>query len=119
MTGDPAARERADSLIERFGLGKRVGHRPGQLSTGERQRVALARALLNEPRVILADEPTGSLDGETGNAVMDLLFELQRKLGTTLVLVTHAPDIAAKCSRIIRLADGEIAADAPAIIASA
>jgi len=95
-------------------LGERLAHYPGQLSGGEQQRVALARAFVTRPALLLADEPTGSLDGETGTGVMNLLFGLQKKLGTTLVLVTHAPDIAAKCSRIIRLADGQIAADAAA-----
>ena len=75
------------------------------------QRVAIARALINSPEIILADEPTGSLDGDTGNLVMDLLFDLQNRRGTTLILVTHAPNLAAKCTRILKLADGHIAQD--------
>ena len=99
-------------------MGERLAHYPGQLSGGEQQRVALARAFVTRPALILADEPTGSLDGETGVAVMNLLFNLQKELGTTLVLVTHAPDIAARCSRIIRLTDGQIKVDATTIVAS-
>ena len=119
FAGNANAFERGEEELRSVGLGERLAHYPGQLSGGEQQRVALARAFVTRPALMLADEPTGSLDGETGNAVMDLLFELQKKLGTTLVLVTHAPDIAAKCSRIIRLADGQIAADAAAMVALA
>ena len=119
FAGKANAFERGEQELRAVGLGERLAHYPGQLSGGEQQRVALARAFVTRPALILADEPTGSLDGETGNAVMDLLFDLQKKLGTTLVLVTHAPDIAAKCSRIIRLADGQIAADAAARVALA
>ena len=114
FAGKANAFERGKAELRRVGLGERLAHYPGQLSGGEQQRVALARAFVTRPALLLADEPTGSLDGETGTGVMNLLFGLQKKLGTTLVLVTHAPDIAAKCSRIIRLADGQIAADAAA-----
>ena len=119
FAGKANAFERGEAELRAVGLGERLAHYPGQLSGGEQQRVALARAFATRPALLLADEPTGSLDGETGTAVMNLIFGLQKKLGTTLVLVTHAPDIAAKCSRIIRLADGQIAADAAAIVASA
>ena len=112
FAGNADAFERGEEELRAVGLGERLAHYPGQLSGGEQQRVALARAFGTRPALLLADEPTGSLDGETGTAVMNLLFNLQKRLGTTLVLVTHAPDIAAKCSRIIRLADGQIAADA-------
>ena len=114
FAGKANAFERGEAELRGVGLGERLAHYPGQLSGGEQQRVALARAFVTRPALLLADEPTGSLDGETGTAVMNLIFGLQKKLGTTLVLVTHAPDIAAKCSRIIRLADGQIAADAAA-----
>ena len=114
FAGKANAFERGKAELRGVGLGERLAHYPGQLSGGEQQRVALARAFVTRPALLLADEPTGSLDGETGTGVMNLLFGLQKKLGTTLVLVTHAPDIAAKCSRIIRLADGQIAADAAA-----
>ncbi len=117
FAGKANAFELGEAELRAVGLGERLAHYPGQLSGGEQQRVALARAFVTRPALILADEPTGSLDGETGNAVMDLLFDLQKKLGTTLVLVTHAPDIAAKCSRIIRLADGQVATDAAAMVA--
>ena len=119
FAGKANAFERGEEELRAVGLGERLAHYPGQLSGGEQQRVALARAFVTRPALMLADEPTGSLDGETGAAVMDLLFELQKKLGTTLVLVTHAPDIAAKCSRIIRLADGQIVADAANMVALA
>ena len=119
FAGKTNAFERGEAELRAVGLGERLGHYPGQLSGGEQQRGALARAFVTRPALILADEPTGSLDGETGVAVMNLLFNLQKELRTTLVLVTHAPDIAARCSRIIRLADGQIATDAAAMVASA
>lgn len=86
---EKATRERAADLLEWVGLGHRLNHRPGELSGGEKQRTAVARALVNQPRVILADEPTGSLDGETGSKVADLLLEIQKEKGVTLVVVTH------------------------------
>jgi len=108
VTGDPAAGKRAEELVQRFGLGDRVGHRPGQLSTGERQRVALARALLNEPQVILADEPTGNLDGENSDEVLKALQAFADQGGAVL-LVTHDPDAVAFAGRKVVLAGGRLA----------
>ena len=88
------------------GLGHRIGHYPGQLSGGEQQRVALARATVAEPPLLLADEPTGNLDRETGRQVMDLLFGLRERLGTTLLLITHDPALAERCGRVVRMEDG-------------
>ncbi len=109
--GGNGAAARARQLLERVGLGDRMGHYPAQLSGGEQQRVGLARAFAADPRVLLADEPTGSLDAETGRAVIDLLVELNRDAGTTLVLVTHDPALAARARRVIRLAAGSIVSD--------
>jgi putative ABC transport system ATP-binding protein len=106
-----AAAARARQLLERVGLGDRLDHYPAQLSGGEQQRVGVARAFAAEPKVLLADEPTGSLDAETGRAVIDLLVELNRDAGTTLVLVTHDPALAARARRVIRLAGGTIVSD--------
>jgi putative ABC transport system ATP-binding protein len=100
----------AEALAE-VGLAERLKHYPGQLSGGEQQRVALARAFAAQPAILLADEPTGSLDQATGETVMEALFRLQQQRGTTLVLVTHAPDLAARCRRIVKIADGRVAAD--------
>ena len=100
----------AAEALRRVGLGERLDHYPGQLSGGEQQRVALARAVVNRPRLLLADEPTGNLDGGTGRAIMDLLFALNQDFGTTLVLVTHDDRLAARCRRVIRVEDGRIAA---------
>ncbi len=106
-----AMRERAVGLLERVGLGERLDHYPTQLSGGEQQRVALARAFANEPRILFADEPTGNLDAETGRGVIDLLFELNRESGVTVVLVTHDPELAARAGRVVRLAGGRVVAD--------
>ena len=102
---------RAREQLDTVGLGHRVGHYPGQLSGGEQQRVALARAFVTEPAILLADEPTGNLDGDTGEAVMDVLFALHARRNTTMVLVTHQPRLADRCGRIVRLVDGRIAID--------
>jgi putative ABC transport system ATP-binding protein len=106
-----AAEARARQLLERVGLGDRTDHYPAQLSGGEQQRVGLARAFAAEPRLLLADEPTGSLDAETGHAVIDLLVALNRDAGTTLVLVTHDPALAARARRVIRISAGTIVSD--------
>jgi putative ABC transport system ATP-binding protein len=103
--------DRARSALASVGLDHRLSHYPGQLSGGEQQRVALARAIVSEPQLILADEPTGNLDGVTGDAVMELLFSLRADHGATLLLITHNPALAAKCGRIINLEDGCIDSD--------
>lgn len=105
-SGANGAESRARRLLERVGLGDRLHHYPVQLSGGEQQRVGLARAFAAEPKILFADEPTGSLDADTGHAVIDLLVELNRDAGTTLVLVTHDPALAGRASRVIRLAGG-------------
>ena len=111
LAGKNSAFERAEMELRAVGLENRLTHYPGQLSGGEQQRVALARAFVAEPNVLLADEPTGSLDGSTGDVVINLLFDLQKRRGTTLILVTHATELAAKCKRVLRLADGRVAED--------
>jgi putative ABC transport system ATP-binding protein len=108
VPGDGLAEARA--LLERVGLSDRLGHYPLQLSGGEQQRVSLARAFVNRPKILFCDEPTGNLDDETAQAMMDLVFGLNRERGTTLVLVTHNPDLARRCSRTIRLRGGAVEA---------
>jgi len=112
LGGVTNAFERALEELETVGLGHRADHYPGQLSGGEQQRVALARASVTRPDILLADEPTGNLDEENGRAIMDLLFGLRDRHGATLVLVTHAPDLAARCDRVIHLRDGRVVDDA-------
>jgi len=104
----PKPREKAITLLESVGLGHRLDHLPSQLSGGEKQRVAIARALIHNPKIILADEPSGNLDDETGNAVMDILFELIKKNHTTLILVTHSKDVAERCEKTYELLQGSL-----------
>jgi len=108
VCGIKNAKEKAIELLESVGLGHRVDHLPSQLSGGEKQRVAIARALIHNPKVILADEPSGNLDEETGIAVMDKLFELIKKNNTTLILVTHSKDVAARCEDTYELVAGNL-----------
>ena len=108
LAGASDAFERAAEELRAVGLGERLDHYPGQMSGGEQQRVALARAAAPRPDILLADEPTGNLDGANGAAIMDMLFGLRERHGTTLVLVTHAPELAARCDRVITLRDGQI-----------
>ena len=110
LRGERKPEAQARAILERVGLGERLGHYPRQLSGGEQQRVALARAFVTKPEVLFADEPTGNLDAATGDAVIDLLFELNSQSGTTLVLVTHDEHLAARCSRTIRLDHGRLVA---------
>lgn len=106
LAGVPDAFDRAAEELTQVGLGARTGHYPAQMSGGEQQRVALARAAVTKPDILLADEPTGNLDGATGQAIMDLLFGLRDRHGSTLVLVTHATELAERCDRTVRLRDG-------------
>ena len=106
-------RDRAAQLLDRVGLAGRLDHYPAQLSGGEQQRVALARAFANRPRILFADEPTGNLDQETGARVIELMEALNREAQTTLVLVTHDLELAARARRVVRLADGRIVSDTP------
>lgn len=102
------AYERAEAELIAVGLGHRLEHYPGQLSGGEQQRVALARSFVANPAILLADEPTGSLDQATGHKILDLMFELKERSGTTLIMVTHSDELANRCSRLVRLEDGLI-----------
>jgi putative ABC transport system ATP-binding protein len=108
FAGIKDAFDRAEEQLKAVGLGHRLDHYPGQLSGGEQQRVALARAFAVKPKILLADEPTGNLDGATGQQIIDLLFELHDKNNTTLVLITHDMNLAKKCDRVVRIADGLI-----------
>lgn len=111
LAGLENAFDRAATALSAVGLDHRVTHYPGQLSGGEQQRVALARAIVSGPRLLLADEPTGNLDGKTGDSVIDLLFSLQAEHGATLLLITHNPALAEQCGRVIDLQDGLIGSD--------
>ncbi|RAW98012.1 MULTISPECIES: putative ABC transporter ATP-binding protein YbbA [unclassified Photorhabdus] len=103
-----SSRKQAAELLEQLGLGKRLKHMPAQLSGGEQQRVALARAFSSQPKILFADEPTGNLDRQTGDRIVDLLFSLNRDYATTLILVTHDSQLAARCQRCLRLVDGKL-----------
>jgi ABC-type lipoprotein export system ATPase subunit len=105
-----AVRKRAAELLQRVGLGQRLDHRPRELSGGEQQRVAIARALVNDPEVIIADEPTGNLDSHTGGEILDLLSEIRAEKNTTLLIATHDPKVAERAPRVVQLLDGQIAA---------
>lgn len=111
LAGRKDAFERAAEELAAVGLADRAGHYPSQMSGGEQQRVALARAAAPRPAILLADEPTGNLDGTTGDQIMDVLFGLQERHGSTLILVTHAPALAERCDQVIRLRDGRIDTD--------
>ncbi len=112
LAGKRDAFARAAEELEAVGLGARIHHYPAQMSGGEQQRVALARAAAPRPKILLADEPTGNLDGVNGEAIMDMLFGLRDRHGSTLVLVTHAPELAARCDRVVALRDGLLDPDA-------
>ncbi|MBS9425223.1 putative ABC transporter ATP-binding protein YbbA [Photorhabdus caribbeanensis] len=105
---EQSSRKQAVELLEQLGLGKRLKHMPAQLSGGEQQRVALARAFSSQPKILFADEPTGNLDRQTGDRIADLLFSLNRDYATTLILVTHDSQLAARCQRCLRLIDGKL-----------
>lgn len=115
LRGEKHIRRRAVELLDKVGLADRGHHYPAQLSGGEQQRVSLARAFSNNPKILFADEPTGNLDAETSEKIVNLLFELNKAAGTTLVLVTHDMDLAAKTGRIIRIKGGKIIADEPVL----
>ncbi len=108
LAGDADAFEKAEAELAEVGLAHRMGHYPSQMSGGEQQRVALARASAPRPDILLADEPTGNLDGANGAAIIDLLFGLRDRHGATLVLVTHSQSLASRCDRVIRLGDGRV-----------
>jgi putative ABC transport system ATP-binding protein len=110
LAGDADAAKRCREMLVRVGLGERLRHYPKHLSGGEQQRVALARAFVVRPKLLLADEPTGSLDAESGADIIELLFEMNREYGTTLVMVTHDEGLARRCKRIVRLAAGRMVA---------
>jgi len=116
ISGIANSRKLAMSMLSKVELSSRANHYPAQLSGGEQQRVAMARALIHEPALIVADEPTGNLDESTGEMIMQLLFDLNRESGSTLLLVTHDNDLAARCDRTLRLNEGKLHAQPPAMI---
>lgn len=111
LAGMPDAEKRAKALLEKVELGDRISHFPSQLSGGEQQRVAIARAFISEPDILFADEPTGNLDSNTGKHIANLLFEINEQVGTTLVLVTHDPKLAARCQRQVIMDSGRLSVD--------
>jgi putative ABC transport system ATP-binding protein len=116
LAGEQDAAQRATAALARVGLSHRLSHYPAEMSGGEQQRVALARAIVANPAILVADEPTGNLDEATGADIVELLFELQREHGTTLVLVTHDLGLAARCDRTVRLRSGQIEHDSLAAV---
>jgi putative ABC transport system ATP-binding protein len=118
FAGDREAWAKAKKALESVGLGHRLTHYPGQMSGGEQQRTALARAVVAEPKLLLADEPTGNLDATTGTGIVDLMFDLRERLGTALVLITHDPALARRCERAVRMDDGRLS-PYPALLAAA
>jgi putative ABC transport system ATP-binding protein len=108
LRGDTLAQSQAQELLEKVGLADRLDHYPRQLSGGEQQRVAIARAFASDPTVLFADEPTGNLDTQTGERICQLLFDLNQEFGTTLIMVTHDLQLAARCSRTIAISGGQI-----------
>jgi putative ABC transport system ATP-binding protein len=115
LRGEKQIRNKANELLRRVGLADRGHHYPAQLSGGEQQRVSLARAFINQPRILFADEPTGNLDAETSERIIELIFNLNKEAGTTLVLVTHDLDLANKTGRILRIKGGRIVSDEPTL----
>jgi putative ABC transport system ATP-binding protein len=113
LRGESGCEAQGRALLERVGLTARAGHYPVQLSGGEQQRVALARAFINNPKILFCDEPTGNLDGDTADSMVELIFGLNRERATTLVLVTHNFELAGRCQRILRLRNGSVASDEP------
>jgi putative ABC transport system ATP-binding protein len=111
LKGEKNVGARSRELLEKVGLADRAGHYPSQLSGGEQQRVSIARAFANEPSILFADEPTGNLDGETGATIEDLIFDLNKDAGTTLILVTHDLDLAKRCGRVIQMKNGKLQSD--------
>jgi len=116
LRGTPSPRRRAEELLRQVGLADRMTHYPTQLSGGEQQRVAIARAFINRPTILFADEPTGNLDADTGATIENLIFDLNETAGTTLMVVTHNLDLAARTGRIIRLQGGEVVANEPTAV---
>ena len=112
-TGNAEMGRRARSALERVGMAERAGHKPNELSGGQQQRVAIARALVGEPAIVLADEPTGALDPATGNDIMELFVELNRDEGTTIIVITHDPDVARRCARRTHIGAGVLSEEAP------
>ena len=115
LAGDRNAFTTAQDALSDVGLNTRTGHYPAQLSGGEQQRVALARAFVDEPDLILADEPTGNLDGETGRSIIDSLFDIRTQRSTALLLITHEERLASQCDRVMRMADGLLSREAPSL----
>jgi putative ABC transport system ATP-binding protein len=111
LRGEGGCEPQGNALLDRVGLSARAGHYPVQLSGGEQQRVALARAFINGPKILFCDEPTGNLDGDTADSMVELIFGINRERGTTLVLVTHNAELAARCQRMLRLKNGSIVSD--------